>query len=612
MKILWTFSILFSSLCLLGNGIPMMKNDSVEVSIEKKDPKLFFDSLQIKASRHRATQLLYDWMIRKPKVLVDKEALSYEYYRTFENKTIGSITIKSLEVFGPDFTDTSKTTKVWIEKAANKLHTKSNLFVIRKNLWIKEGQALDANLMMDNERLLRSLPYLKDVRIIITPWPFNEDVVDILILTKDVFSFGATGEIGNFNQGEIGIYDKNILGIGHEVGTKLVVNTNKTPNIGYEAYYTVNNVRGNFINFTAGYANTYVREGFYLSLQRDFLRPKSVYAGGLTVNRSFKSFNVNLNDLVTTEFPLNYIYLDGWYGRRLKHRINPSDDRFQVNLSGRIRYESFFARPAPDLNNDQYFANSTFYLASVSFSKRTYVRDHLVYSYGITEDIPKGYLHEIVMGYDHNEFGDRWYSHLFLSTGNLFHNKTFYFYTSLGIGSFWNSTGLEQGLTDFKINFISPLFKVLNVQSRQFIKLDYIRGINRFDIEDLWLRNSEGIRGFGSRIGKGKQRLTLNIENVFFQNRTILNFQTAIFTFFDLGLIGDADKSVLNQDHYAGLGVGLRIRNENLVFNTIQIRLAFYPYHPSDVNSFGFLIDGIPKTKFYSFQPREPGPLRFE
>jgi len=612
MKILWTFFLLFPSLILVGKEIPMIKNDSLVVNTERKNQKLFYDSLQIKASRHHFTQLLYDWVVRTPKDLVDKDLLSYEYYHSFENKTIGSITIKSLEVFGPDLTDTSKTTGIWIEKMANKLHTKSNLYVIRKNLWIKEGQALDANLMMDNERLLRSLPYLQDVRIIIKVSPINDNLIDILILTKDVFSFGASGSIGNIKQGEIGIYDKNIFGVGHEIGTKLVAHTDKTPHIGFEAYYAVNNVRGNFINFSAGYANTYLRQGFYVSLERDFLRPKSVYAGGLTVFRSFRSFNVILNDLVTTSFPLNYLFLDGWYGRRLRHGINPNDSRFQINLSGRIRYATFYARPAPDIHNNQYFANSTFFLGSLSFSHRSYVRDHLIYSYGITEDIPKGYLHELVLGFDHNEYGDRLYSHLFFSTGNLFKNKPIYFYTSFGVGSFWKSTGFEQGMADFKMNYVSPLFHVWNMKARQFMKLDYVIGINRFDIEDLFLRNNEGIRGFGSRIGKGKQRLTLNVENVFFQNRSILNFQTAFFSFFDLGLIGATNHIVFNQDYYAGLGIGLRIRNENLIFKTIQIRLAFYPYHPSDVNPVGFLFDEISKTRFYSFQPRGPEPLRFE
>jgi len=590
----------------------MQKNDSLDVGKLKKKPELFYDSLEVKASRHKLTKWLYDWVICSVNKTDSIDLLSYEYYKTFENKTIGSITIKSLDVFGPDFNDTAKITNIWIEKSANKLHSKSNLYVIRKNLWIKQGQLLDPNLVMDNERLLRSLPYLKDVRIIIKPREFNDDMVDILILTKDVFSLGVSGNLGGINKGELGIYDKNILGVGHEIGTKLIAHTGKTPHIGFEAYYAVNNVQGNFVNFSTGYANNYLREGFFVSFDRDFLRPQSVYAGGLTVLRNFRSERINLNDQVMSDYPLNYIFLDSWYGRRLKLGINTNDSRFQMTLAGRVRYTSFYDRPQSDINSNQFFANSTFYLGSLSFSQRSYVRDYRVYSYGITEDIPKGYLHELVFGFDHNEFGDRYYSHLFLSSGNLFKRKPFYFYTSFGIGSFWKPNGLEQGMADLKINFISPLFVVWNVQARQFIKLNYTLGINRFEIENLLLRNSDGIRGFGSRIGKGKQRLTMNVENVFFQKRSILNFQTAFFSFFDVGIVGPAEESIFRQNYYAGLGLGLRIRNENLIFKTIQIRLAYYPNHPSDVSSIGFILDEVSKNRFYTFQPRGPEPLRFE
>jgi len=228
------------------------------------------------------------------------------------------------------------------------------------------------------------------------------------------------------------------------------------------------------------------------------------------------------------------------------------------------------------------------------------------------EDIPKGYLHELVLGYDDNEFGNRGYAHVFLSTGNLFKQKPFYFYTSLGVGSFWRHNGLEQGMVDVKLNFISPLFKVWNTQTRQFIKLNYSLGINRFEIEDLLLRNNIGIRGFGSRIATGKQRILLNVENIFFYKKAFLNFHTALFYFLDVGIVGPANKSLFNEDYLAGIGIGLRIRNENLIFKTLQIRLSVYPNHPSDVSAVGFIIDEVSKSKFYNFQPRGPEPLRFE
>lgn len=603
--------MLLSTLTLEGMDITMFKNDSIIKDSVAIKSEIFYDSIEVKANRHKVTKWLYDYMISSTRDTINKELESYEYYKSFKNKTIGSITIKSMEVFGPDFNDTSKTTNIWIEKMANKMHSKSNLNVIRKNLWLREGQTFYPDLIMDNERLLRSLPYLQDVRFIIKPRIGNRKIVDILILTKDVFSFGLSGSIGNINKGEIGISDKNILGIGHEIGLTLFGHTEKKPHLGLEAFYAINNVKGNFINFSAGYANNYIRNEFFISLERDFLRPQSVYAGGLTALRSFRSQIISLNATVTSD-SLNYIFLDGWYGRRLKLGINPNDSRFQMTIAGRIRYTSFYDRPPVDVENNQFFANSTFYLGSLSFSSRSYIRDYRVYSYGITEDIPKGYLHELVFGYDNNEFGNRWYSHLFFSTGNLFKQQSFYLYTSLGIGSFWNHSKVEQGMLDIKVNFISPLLDIWNIKARQFIKLNYTLGINRFEIEDLSLRNRIGIRGFGSNIEKGKQRLTLNVENVFFQKKSILKFQTAIFSFLDMGIVGPANQTIFNQNYFAGIGLGLRIRNENLIFKTVQIRLAYYPNHPSDINSIGFILDEVPKTRFYTFQPRGPEPLRFE
>ena len=612
MKIVWITFMLLSTLNLKGMDIIMLKNDTILQDSINKSTKLFYDSLHVKAQRHRVTKWLYDYMIHTTNDTANGALQSYEYYNRYKNKTIGSITIQSLEVFGPDFSDTTRTAHLWIERTANKMHSKSNPNVIRKNVWLKEGSALDPNLVMDNERFLRSLPYLKDVRFILQPGMDDNNIVDILILTKDVFSFGLSGSIGNINKGEIGISDKNVLGTGHEIGLTVFGHTVKKPHLGIETFYAINNVNGNFIDFTTGYANNYIRKGYFISLNHEFLRPQTVYAGGLSAFRSFRSFNTNINTNVTIDSTLNYLLLDGWYGRKLNVGIKSNDSRFQMTLAGRIRYLSFYDRPLPDADNKQFFANSTMYLAGLSFSQRSYIRDYRVYSYGIVEDIPKGYLHELVVGYDQNESGNRWYSHAFFSTGNLFNSKPYYFYTSLGIGGFWRHAGVEQGMVDAKINFISPLFRIWNVEARQFIKLNYTLGINRFEIENLYLRNNVGIRGFFSSLEKGKQRLTLNVENVFFQKRSILNFQTALFYYLDVGIVGPATQSIFAQDYFAGVGIGMRIRNENLIFKTLQIRLSFYPNHPGDVSLVGFILDEVPRTQFYNFQPRGPEPFRFE
>lgn len=588
--------------------------DSIRVLSENRfeSTKLFYDSLKSRAHQHRLTGWMYDILVSSPKETYDVDLLSYEHYHQFEGKTIASVRILPLDVFGPTFDDTTRVPRLKIERFANRVHTKSNIRAIRRNLWVKEGMDFDANLLMDNERLLRELPYLKDVRIIVTPRKDNAQLVDLLVMTKDVFAFGITGKIDEIDSGELGIYNQNIFGVGHQLSAKFVGHLNKEPYLGIETFYSVNNLRGDFVDVRAGYFDTYERHGFLVNFSKEFLRPKSAWAGGFNYSRYFRSNRISISDPVKTNFPLNFRSLDVWYGRNMQLGINEQDSRFQMTVSGRIRHLKFVDRPEPDAQNNQYFANSTFYLGSLSFSQRKYVRDRLVYSYGIVEDIPKGYLHELVVGFDNNEFSKRWYAHLYLSSGNIVKYQPYYLFASAGVGGFFNKEQFEQGLLECNLNYISRLFNAGSVKARQFVKINYMTGIRRFDIENILLRYRNGIRGFTSSKANGKQRLSVNMETVLFQRKEFLKSNTAFFSFLDLGIIGSNHKVIFTQDYYAGLGVGVRLRNENLVFKTIQIRLAYYPNTPSDMGSVGFILEEQLKTRFYSFQPKAPEPLVFD
>jgi hypothetical protein len=609
-QIVFLFLMLVTGLSAKGAGTS--PQDTLKTAPVANKSDLFYDSLDVRAHRHRFTGWLYDAMISNSGEKYTSEIVSYEYYRQFEGKTIASVKIQRLDVFGPTFDDTSRVAQTGIERFANSIHTRSNVNAVRRNLWIRVGAEFDANLLMDNERVLRELPYLKDVRIVVTSRVEDPQFVDILILTKDVFAFGITGEIDEIDSGKLGIYNQNVLGIGHEISAKFVGHLNREPYLGVETFYSVKNFRGDFIDFRSGYFNTYQRHGYLVNFNKEFLRPQSAWAGGFNYSRYFRNDRMSLTDPVKTDFPLNLWSYDVWYGRNLQVGINEQDSRFQMTISGRVRQFHFIDRPAPDLQNNQYFANSRFYLGSLSFSQRRYVRDRLVYSYGITEDIPKGYLHELVVGYDDNEFMKRWYSHLYFSSGNIARYKPFYLFASAGIGGYFNKSDFEQGMIECHLDYISRLFNAGNNKARQFLKINYILGIRRYDIENVFVRYKTGIRGFTSKEAAGQQRLVLNLETVFFQQKEFLKFNTAFFSFLDLGIIGSNHKVIFTQDYYAGIGFGVRLRNENLVFKTIQIRLAYYPNHPSDMGGIGFILEEQLRTRFYSFQPRAPEPLIFD
>jgi hypothetical protein len=183
---------------------------------------------------------------------------------------------------------------------------------------------------------------------------------------------------------------------------------------------------------------------------------------------------------------------------------------------------------------------------------------------------------------------------------------------SAGIGGYFRGSEFEQGQIQGSVNFISRQINAGKKRFRLFVKSNYILGINRFEIENVDLRRNEDIRGFSSREAFGKQKLSVDLEYVLFLRQEFYKFNMALFGFADIGIIGSNKQLIFKQNYYSGVGLGLRLHNENLVFKTLQLRLAFYPFHPSDIDFVGFILNEQLKKTFYSFEPTAPQPLRFE
>ena len=162
------------------------------------------------------------------------------------------------------------------------------------------------------------------------------------------------------------------------------------------------------------------------------------------------------------------------------------------------------------------------------------------------------------------------------------------------------------------MNFISRQFNAGKKRFRLFVRSNYLLGLSRFDIENLDLTRNEDIRGFTSKEAIGKQKLSVNLEYVLFLRREFYKFNMALYGFADVGIIGSNKHLIFNENYYSGLGLGLRLHNENLVFKTLQLRLAVYPFHPNDMSFVGFILEEQLKKNFYSFEPSAPAPLQFK
>ncbi len=584
---------------------------SFQDTIVTQKQEYFYDSLEYRANQRKLTGWIYDFLISPPRPYVDKKALALDYYSKVEGKIIAKIEIKALDVFGPSFDDTTRTAKSWGSRAANTIHTKSNLKTIEKQLLFKVGDYVNGAVMYENERIIRQLPYIKDVKISYEQDSVYSSFVNIIVLTKDRFSFGVSGGVNGTNSGDLEVYNRNIFGVGHELSMRFVGHISRQPYLGIETYYKIKNIGGNFLDLSFGYLNTYRNEGYAFEVEKPFFTQNIKWGYGLLSTRMFRTDRISNNAAIRLEEPLNMAYNSIWGGRSTNVTPRHENATYMVFSAG-INSWKYFEAPVVTEENKHFFASRTLYLASLTFSQRRYIQDQLIYSYGITEDIPEGIKNEFIYGYDANEFGDRHYLQFFTSNGNLLLSRKGYIYLSAGIGGYLKQRRFQEGQIQGNLDYISKLVSAGRKRVRTFVDISYTMGIKRYEIENLTLGRFDHIRGYNSRTAVGKQRLSLKLEHVVFLPRQFYKFNMALFGFADLGIIGSNDKLIFRQNYYSGIGFGLRLHNENLVFETFRLRLAFYPFHPGDMQFIGFSLSEQSRQHFKSFEPTEPRPMRFE
>ena len=601
---------------LIGDSIVHIPGDSISFlenyilsptdSIKLKKSKGFYDSLKLKASKYKWTSELYSWLFtnapaRSYLANTDK---SEQGFIQHEGKIIRDVRILELDPFESMIPDTSIIDTSWINKTLNKIHIKTKEKYIRNNLIFKNGDKVNPYVLADNERIIRNLPYVEDAKIILIP--VSDETVDILLITKDKFSLGLDLQFTDINSGKLEIYDKNIIGIGHELKTNLFFNYDEDPSWGYEGVYKIDNIRGSFIKGIINYKNAFNTESYGINLSRKFFTPYTKYAGGINIINTSTYEDL---DTMSHPTPLRYEYQDYWLGRSFM--LNYAS-RSRLIISGRFLFNNIYERPEIDEYSYYDLHNFQLYLGSIAFSRQKYYKSNLIYNYGTTEDIPYGFLLEFTGGYENNEFFNRYryYTGVEFSHGNFYKNLG-YFHTNIGFAGFLSEQQYRQGLFHLKSSYFTNLLPFHNFHVRQFINIDYNIGIRRFEDEYINISNENGIRGLSSDSLKGTHRLTMSLETVAFSPFYVYGFRFAFYGFTDFGFIGSNKYNVFKNDLYSAIGVGLRIRNERLVFKTFQIRLAFYPRLPADYSKQFIHISGERLFDPRDFDVDAPGILEF-
>ena len=126
------------------------------------------------------------------------------------------------------------------------------------------------------------------------------------------------------------------------------------------------------------------------------------------------------------------------------------------------------------------------------------------------------------------------------------------------------------------------------VMVRQALKATYTTILNQKITPLLQIGNDFGVEGFRADSLLGVQRLALGSETVFFTKWKLLGFKFAPITYAQIAFLPPKDKQLFYDKPIIGIGTGVRTRNENLIFGTIEARITYFPFVTENISHFRF------------------------
>jgi len=529
-----------------------------------------------------------------------------EEYVEYEDKLIRNVYIKVLDPFGPLLYDTTRIADSWIERMGNRFHKSTKDRYVKKLISFKRGDKVSAWELADNERLLRRQAVFNDASIEIVE--VDENTVDILVLCEDVFSIAAEVSSDFRNKADLSVYHKNMFGIGHQLISDIEYDKRDSIKWNYGLTYSIKNINHSYIDFTIGARRDQEGDGFKIALEREFELASTKWAGLLSLRGIRNAKSLNLGEKIKSEKLFNYLYLDTWLG----YSYNYFNNYKQVNnIMVAVAYKNteVFDNPI-DPKLFPYFMSRETNLISGTISERKYYKSNYIFDLGRTEDIIEGYLLNLTLGFEDNEQTNLFYSGFKASKSWFYKSKMEYLATSLGVGTFYNNSKIERGVVEAKFQSFSKLFKFNRSKIRFNADVSYIIGFNRYPEDFVYF--DDYIRGFNSKKVTGKQKLSFKLTQNIFMPYIVNGCRCSFFTFADFGWIGSNNRMIFKTSDYYGFGVGMKFNNDNLIFKTFSIRLAYYPRVPSDVQQFSVIVRSDGKGDLIKLSPSRPEIIEYK
>jgi hypothetical protein len=575
-----------------------------------------YTNLKARMSKTKFSRAVYRLLFRdvynQGKVTEVKE-IETNPFTPYEGMVIRKIFIRQLDILGESVYDTTRKGNQLEKFLSKRVHTNTREGIIRRSfLLFSEGDDIQAQVLRDNERLLRTNKTIVDARIIVIPRKDVTWMADVIVLIQDSWSLNFAGGFSSFRKFNVGIEDINVRGTTHSQLTRVRWDAQDSlgKKIQFRTIYTVPYIGKTFITGQASFIYERDLEEKSIRFYRRFLTTETQYAGSVEAGRVRVRQNKRLINDIEEQliFPTEFNYYDAWLGRAFKFPFKNSKLSENSRIVAAVRHNKyhFVDRPdvAPDFNRLYWNRSAT--LVSLGYSNRNYKRDVLIYGFGRTEDVPVGNLFSLTLGQENTEFGSRGYGGVQYAAGRYLPHNLGYMYGLANFGTYSKNGKAQQGVVSGQVNYISNLIPFRYSFFRQFLSLRYTRGISRDPLDYLNISGEQGIRGINNDQLIGTKKFTVGTETVFFSDKSLLGFRIAYFVSIDLGLVNGDQLHLWDGPLYQGYGLGLRLRNESLTFNTIQIKMGYYPNIPGNSAPFRFGASGNVPLRLRDFDISAP------
>lgn len=294
-----------------------------------------------------------------------------------------------------------------------------------------------------------------------------------------------------------------------------------------------------------------------------------------------------------------------WIPTFFKTKLNKINRRHIIQL--RHLENSFNTRPINFLAQlDKNYRNINANFLSITVFNQNIIRTKYLYGFGRNEDLPIGQSLSLTFGNYYREnnsisyAGLKYEKYALQSSGNYSH-------LNINVGSSY----AEKQYQDFRflasMEIIGKL-KYLEKGSpyRQSFNISIAQTLNNKFNEALLIYSNYGIPQLNKEQIKGGTRISGNWESVLYSAKTFYGFKSSPFVFANLTYIRAIDEVKKNGGIFTAVGTGTRIRNENLIFGTIELKCFYLPRTDLQVSPWNFSFITNLKYKYNSTIIRKP------